>query len=447
MDEQAAHDILDRLIAGAKAAGADAADAVLFESADLGVTWRMGKLEEVERSEAQDLGLRVLIGRRQAAVSSTDHSDAALAELAERCVAMAKLAPEDPYCGLAPEDRLAKPPFLDLDLLDPAEPSAERLTGLARATEEAALAVDGVANSSGASAHWGRGAKHLATSAGFRGTSRGARHSISVSVLAGQGVAMERDDDYSSALHAEDLRAPEDVGRTAGERTVKRLGPRKVGSQSVPVIYDNRVSSSLLRHLAGAVNGGAVARGVSFVKNKLGAQIFAPGVTVTDDPHRKRGFASRAYDGEGVANAPLDLIEDGRLTTWILNSAQARQLGLETNGRASRGAGGPPGASTTNLYMHPGSASPEELMSDIKAGLLVTDMFGPSVNANTGDYSVGVSGFWIENGAPAYPVSEVTIAGNLLEMYPTVAPASDLEFRAATNAPSLRVEGMTVGGA
>ncbi|MEL7029690.1 MAG: DNA gyrase modulator, partial [Pseudomonadota bacterium] len=252
MDDQSAHDILARLINASKKAGADAADAVLFESADLGVTWRVGKVEEVERSEAQDLGLRVLVGRRQAAVSSTDHSDAALSELAERCVAMAKLAPEDPYCGLAPEDRLARAPFKDLDLFDPSEPSADELTGLAETAEAAALSVEGVSNSSGASAHWGSGSKRLLTSAGFFGSARGTSHSISVSVLAGEGLAMERDYDYTSALHAEDLRTPEDVGRTAGERTVRRLNPRKVDSQSIPVIYDHRVSASLIRHMAGA---------------------------------------------------------------------------------------------------------------------------------------------------------------------------------------------------
>ncbi|MEM9749492.1 MAG: TldD/PmbA family protein [Pseudomonadota bacterium] len=447
MDDAAASRILDTLLSEARKVGADACDAVLFASTDLGVSWRLGKVEEVERSEGQDLGLRVLVGARQAAVSTTDHSDAALKELAQRCVAMAKLAPEDPYCGLAPAERLATAPFRDMDLLDESEPSAETLTELAKEAEEAALNVEGVTNSSGASADWSSGAKWIATSAGFFGGGHGSRHSISCSVLAGEGLEMERDYDYTSAVHAEDLGDAAKVGRTAGERAVRRLSPRKVQSQSAPVIYENRLAASLIRHLAGAANGGAIARGVSFLKDKLGEQLFSPEISIIDDPHRRRGFASKPFDGEGVETAPIKLVDKGVLTSWIMNSAHARQLGLETTGRATRGVGGAPGASTTNLHMEPGALTREALMADIKEGLFVTDMFGPSVNSNTGDYSVGVSGFWIDNGEIAYPVNEVTIAGNILDMYKALTPANDLEFRSAANAPSLRIDGMTIGGA
>jgi len=446
MQTKDAEAILSTLIADAKAAGAEAADAVLYHSVSSGVSWRMGKLEDVERSEADDLGLRVLIGKRQASVSTTDMTPASLKELAERCVAMAKTAPEDPYCGLGPKERLAKAPFMELDLGDFAEPSTEALKERAAECEAAALAVKGVVNSSGAGAGYGEGYKWLMTSHGFFGQSGGASHSVSVSVLAQDDNGMERDYDYDSKTHLSDLAAAAKIGKSAGERTVKRLSPQKLKSRTAPVIFDNRLSRSLLSHLAGAVSGGAIARGVSFLKTKMGEQIFAKGINVTDNPHIPRGAGSRPFDGEGLVNAPIDLIKDGVLTTWIMNTSQAMQLGLETNARATRGAGGPPGSGTTNLTLDCGTRSFADLLSDAKEGLLLTDMFGPQVNPNTGDYSVGCSGFWVENGAVAFPVSEITIAGNILDMFAGLVPANDIEIRGSTNAPSVLIPAMTIAG-
>lgn len=446
MNDAEAQVILESLIDDARRAGADAADALIHHAVSSGVSWRLGKLEDVERSEGCELGLRILVGRRQASVSTTDFSRAGLSELVERCAAMAKAAPEDPYCGLAPRERLASPPFPDLDLGDFAEPDAETLKKRAAGCEEAAMAVKGVVNSSGAGAGYGEGCKWFATSEGFFGASSGARHSLSVSVIAQDGAGMERDYDYDSKTHLADMRAPEDVGRRAGERAVARLSPRKLKSRIAPVIFDKRLSGSLLAHLAGAINGGAIARGVSFLKNKKGARIFPAGVNVIDDPFIRRGHASRPFDGEGVGGERLKVIDDGVLTEWLMNSAHARQLGLETNGRAVRGANGAPGAGPTNLYLEAGARSLPDLMAFAGAGLIVTDKFSPQINANTGDYSVGCSGFWFENGEIAYPVSEITIAGDLLSMYAAIVAADDLEFTGAINAPSVFVGDMTIAG-
>jgi len=446
METKDAQAILETLMKDAKAAGADAADAVLYHSVASSVSWRMGQLEDIERSEGADLGLRIIVGKKQASVSTTDHSPASLKELADRCAAMAKAAPEDKYCGLGPKDRLAKAPHKDLDLGDYAEPTTEALKSRAAACEAAALAVDGVTNSSGAGASYGEGQKWLITSDGFFGQSGGANHSVSVSVLAKNNDGMERDYDYDSKTHLDDLKSAEDIGANAGARTVARLSPRKLKSQAAPVIYDNRLSRSLLSSLAGAVNGGSIARGVSYLKDKLGEQIFSDAINVIDDPHMPRGAGSRPFDGEGLANDRIDLIRNGVLTTWILNSSQARQLDLESNARATRGTGGAPGSSSTNLYLQPSEKSLDDLMRAAGAGLLVTDMFGPQVNPNTGDYSVGCAGFWFENGERAYPVSEITIAGNLLDMFKNLQPANDLEFLGSANAPSLLIDTMTIAG-
>lgn len=437
---------MDAVLATAKKAGADAADAVLYHSVSSGVSYRLGNLEDVERSEGLDLGVRLLFGQRQASVATTDIRKESLGSLVERCAAMAKAAPEDPYVCLAPANRLATPPYPGLDLGDYAEPSTDRLMERARACEEAALAVKGIVNSSGAGASYGEGKKWLATSHGFFGESGGSHHSLSVSVIAQDDNGMETDYDYDSKTHIADMRSPDAIGKRAGERTVSRLSPRRVKSQTAPVIFDKRLSNSLLGHLAGAVNGAAIARGVSFLKNRLGDRIFPAGATIVDDPLIKRGHGSRPFDGEGVAVSAFNLVDDGVLTQWLLNSAQARQLKLETNGRATRGASGGPGSGPTNLYLKPGDKTRADLLSDAASGLLVTDMFGPQVNSNTGDYSVGCSGFWFEGGERAYPVSEITIAGNLLEMYKNLVPANDLEFRGAINAPSLFVGAMTIAG-
>lgn len=446
MQNKEAESILSSLIADAKAAGAEAADAVLYHSVSSGVSWRMGALEDVERSEAADLGLRVLIGKRQASVSTTDHSRSSLKELAERCAAMAKSAPEDPYCGLAPADRIAKGPFKDLDLGDFNEPSTQALKERAAACEEAALAVKGVVNSSGAGASYGEGGKWLMTSHGFFGQSGGANHSVSVSVVSQDENGMETDYDYDSKTHLSDLGDASAIGESAGMRAVRRLSPRKLKSQTAPVIFDNRLSPSLISSLSGAVNGGAIARGVSFLKDKMGEQIFANAINVIDDPHLPRRAGSRPFDGEGVANTRIDLIKNGALTAWFMNSSQASQLGLETNARATRGAGGAPGSGSTNLTLEAGDVDLTTLFKDAKKGLYLTDMFGPQVNPNTGDYSVGCSGFWFEDGEIAYPASEITIAGNILEMFAGLIPASDLEFRGATNAPSVLIPAMTIAG-
>jgi len=436
-------EIVERLIGKAKRAGADAADALIVEGLSMSASYRLGKLEDVDRSEGHDLGLRVFMGKRQAIASSNDFSDAALNELADRVVAMAKLAPEDPHCGLAPKERLASS-WPDLDLNDAAEPSSEDLAARAAAAEEAGLAVKGITNSEGASAGWGRGRVVLATSDGFVGGYASSSHSVSCSLIAGEGLGMETDYDFSSARYLSDLESAADVGRRAGERTISRLGPKKVGTQKVPVVYDPRVARSLLGHLAGAIAGPAIARGTSFLKSRMNEKVFGEHVTIVDDPHRKRGLASKPFDGEGVANKAWTLIDNGVLTTWLLHSASAHQLGLATTGHAARGTGGPPGVSTTNLYMATGAQSPADLMSDIKAGLYITDLIGQGVNGVTGDYSRGAVGFWIENGELTHPVNELTVAGNLKDMFLHLTPANDLEFRYGTNAPTVRIEGLTV---
>ena len=438
--------ILETLLAKARREGADAADALLIESLSSSVSYRLGRLEDVERSESADLGLRVFIGSRVAFVSSSDFSEDAVAALPSRALTMARLAPEDKFAGLAPSDFLARA-IPDLDLEDSEEPSAETLVARARDAEQAGLAVSGVTNSEGGGASFSRSAIALATSTGFFGRYAGTSHSIGVAVLAGEGTGMERDYDHASARHAGDLKDAEEIGRSAGEKAVRRLNPRKVKSQNVPVVFDPREAGGLLGHFASAISGASVARGTSFLKDRMGSEIFAPHVSVVDDPHRRRGLRSKPFDGEGVANAHRVLIDKGRLTTWLLDCASAKQLGLTTTGHAARGTGGPPMPSATNLYMEAGGLSPEALIADIKQGFYVTELMGMGVNGVTGDYSRGAAGFWIENGKIAYPVSEITIAGNLKDMFRQLTPASDLEFRYGTNAPTCRIEGMTIAGA
>lgn len=438
-------------VAQARRAGADLADALYVHHVSLAAGWRLGKIEEAERAEAGDLGLRIFArapsgALRQAVVSTTDFKRAALAEAVERALAMARAAPEDPYCGLADPALLARD-WPDLDLEDPVEPEIGDLLARARAAEEAALAVPGVTNSEGGSAHWGRSTVALATSEGFAGSYGATGHSLSCSVLAGEGTAMERDYDFARARFAADLPDAAAIGRRAGERTIARLRPRKVRTVRAPVIYDPRVANGLLGHLAGAITGPAIARGTSFLKTKMGERLFAPGIEILDDPHRRRGLGSKPFDGEGVVNRRTAVIEGGRLVSWLLDTASARQLGLVTTGHAARGTGGPPSPSTTNLFMAPSQTTPEDLIADIREGLYVTELMGMGVNPTTGDYSRGAAGFWIENGRISYPVSEITVAGNLLDMFARCTPANDLEFRYATNAPSLRIEGMTIAGA
>jgi len=445
LDLTALTDRAERLVKAARAAGADAADAVAVRSMSLATEVRDGRVEESERAEADDLGLRVLVGRRQAVVSTNDTAEKGSAALAARAVAMARAAPEDEFAGLADSGLLAHD-FPDLDLVDPELPSVQALEAQARAAEEAGLAVKGVSKSGGASASGGVGGIVLVTSHGFRGAYLGSSHGLSMTAIAGEGTGMERDYDYSSALHASDLEHPDKIGRSAGERAVARLNPRKVSTRKVPVVFDPRVSGTLVSHLANAANGASVARKTSFLRDKLGAKLFAGGIRIMDDPLRKRGLRSRPFDGEGVACKRLAIIDDGVLSSWLLDSATARELGFVTTGHAQRSASSVPSPGPSNLHLEPGRLSPDALIADIADGFYVTDLIGVGVNMVTGDYSRGASGFWIENGKRTYPVSEVTIAGHLLELFSTLTPANDLEFRYGTNAPTVRVESLTVAG-
>jgi PmbA protein len=438
-------DILTALIAKARRLGADAADAVLFEGASISHARRLGKVEKLERSEGYDLGLRVFFGKRQATVSSNDRTTAALDELAARAITMARVVPEDPYCGIAAPEELARD-IPELDIFDPAEPAPETLIERAAAAEDAARSVPGVTNSEGAEAGWGRSKVVLAASNGFTGSYETSGQGVSVAVVAGNATEMERDYDFASAVYGVDLEDAATVGKRAGERAVKRLKPRKVASQKVPVIFDPRVARGLLGHLTGAISGPAIARGTSFLKDKLGQPIFAKGITVLEDPHRQRGLRSKPFDGEGIANRRRAIVEDGVLTTWLLDLASARQLGLKTTGHAARGTGSPPGPSPTNLWLQPGALSRQALIADIAQGFYVTELMGMGVNGITGDYSRGAAGYWIERGQLAYPVSEVTIAGNLKDMFKQLTAASDLEFKTGFDAPTVRIEGMTVAG-
>ncbi|MCC7267926.1 MAG: TldD/PmbA family protein [Caulobacteraceae bacterium] len=442
MDEN----LLQDVVAAALKAGADAAEAVGAERQALSVNVRGGDLEEVEREEARDLGLRVFVGQRQATVSGSDISPAARAKLIERAVAMAKLAPEDPYARLAEPDELAKGPFPDLDLYDPAEPTAETLEARARGAEAAARAVEGVTNSDGGGASWSTSQWTMVTSRGFVGRHRASGFGLSSSAIAGDGDGMETGHDWRSTRWQADLPDPDAIGAEAGRRAVSRLGGRKIASTTAPVIIENRAAMSLIGPLIGAVSGPSIARGTSFLKDKLGQAVFAKGVNIGDDPHRRRGLGSSPFDDEGVANSATRIIEGGVLTTWLLNTASAKQLNLKTTGHASRGLAGPPGVSTSNLTVQPGEKDLAGLMADAGSGVLVTSMFGPSLNGNTGDWSVGCSGFWFEAGEIAYPVTEITIAGNLIDIYARLVPGSDLELRGAANSPSLLIDGLAIAG-
>lgn len=437
--------LLSDLLDAAKKAGADAADAVTYDAASLSVSCRMGELEKLERAESNDLGLRVFVGKQQAMVSSTDFDPSTLDEVVERAVAMAKAAPEDPYCGLAMPDQLVSNPP-DIDICDDTEPSNELLVEAAKTAEDAARAVPGITNTEGAETGWSRAEIAIATSNGFAQAYATSSHSLAASVLAGEGTAMERDYDYTSAVYLADLEDPAEIGRRAGERAVRRLNARKVETQQVPVIYDPRVSGGLVRHYAGGINGSSIARGTSFLKDSMGEKIFADGINIIDDPHRARGHRSKPFDAEGLANSRRALADNGVLTTWVLDLASARQLDLESTGNASRGTSSPPSPSVSNLYMEAGNQSPAELMSDIQSGFYITELIGMGINMITGDYSRGATGFWIENGEITYPVSEMTIAGSLKDMFANLVPADDLVFRYGTDAPTIRVDGMTVAG-
>jgi PmbA protein len=444
-DQTALSDLAQRLVEAAKRAGADAADAVAVRGVSQGVEVRDGRVEESERSEGDDMGLRVLVGQRQAVVSTNDISGDGIAKLAERAVAMARVAPEDKYVGLADPALLARD-FPELDLLDPDVPSTAELERRAQEAEAAGLSVKGVTKSGGASASSGIGGMVLVTSTGFHGSYLRSSQGFSMTAISGEGTGMERDYDFSSAPHAEDLDSPAAVGRKAGERAVARVNPRKVETCKVPVVYDPRVSGSIVGHIVGAINGASIARKTSFLKDKLGQQLFPSNIRIIDDPLRKRGLRSQAFDAEGVKVKQHALIDQGVLTTWLLDCATARELGMATTGHAHRGVSSSPSPGAYNLHLEAGTVTPKDLISDIKQGFYVTDLIGSGVNGVTGDYSRGASGFWIENGEITYAVSEVTIAGHLLAMFKSLVAADDLEFRYGVNAPTLRIEGLTLGG-
>lgn len=435
------------LIDAARKAGADAADAIYVGDGSTSVQVRLGALEDVERSEGEAIGLRLFVGHRSASVSSSDLSPDALLALVERAAAMAKEAPEDPFAGLAPQDRLLRDSGPDVDGDDGADPAPTTLKARALATEEIARGFPGITNSEGASISAGRSVTAVATSHGFCRGYTTSGYSGSVSVLGGSGGDMQRDYASHSVRHYAELDEPEALGRLAAERTLARLDPGKLASGTMPVVLDPRVGSSLIGHLLGAITGSAIARKTSFLLGREDEPVFAPEITIRDDPHRPRGLHSRPFDAEGLATSPRNLVENGRLTGWLLDSASARQLGLQPTGHAVRGIGGSPSAGATNVDLAPGALSRAELIADIGHGLFVTELIGQGVNPVTGDYSRGASGFLIEKGEITRPVAEITIAGNLIEMFRNLVAADDLKQRRAVNVPTLRLEGLTVASA
>jgi PmbA protein len=442
-----ARKIAERLVEQGIAAGASAADALYVGERSSGVQVRLGALEDVSRAEGEQVGVRLFAGERSATVATSDLSDESMASLVECCLAMAKEAPEDPYAGLAPPELLQRGEMPPLDGDDGREPDPAELRARALEAERAALAIPGVTNSSGAGASASASTIALATSGGFSGAYRTSGHGCSASVVAGEGAGMQRDHAWHSVRHLEDLESPAALGRRAGERAVARLDPKRPRAGRYPVIFDPRVSSGLLGHFAGAINGASVARKTSFLRDRLGESVFAAGVTIVDDPLRLRGLRSRPFDGEGVRVARRELVSKGVLGSWIADSAAARQLGIEPTGHAARGVGGAPGASPSNLYMEPGRRSRGELLASVPEALLVVELIGQGVNAVTGDYSRGAAGFMVRGGEIAEPVAEITIAGNLIEMFASLEPASDLEFRRGIDAPTILVPEMTVAAA
>ncbi|WP_373490911.1 TldD/PmbA family protein [Parasphingorhabdus sp.] len=441
-----AQDRADALVSQAKKAGADAADAIYVCDAATQVQMRLGNLEDVERSEGEEIGLRVFVGKRSATVSSSDMDPQILSSLVGRALDMAREAPEDQFAGLAPEELLLKAEPHSIEGDDGQDPEPEMLRELALQAEDAARAVKGVTNSEGGGASAGRSIVALATSHGFSGAYSTSGYSLSASVIAGAGDGMERDYAYDSVRFLEDMQSPESIGREAGERAVSRLNPVHFKSGAMPVVYDPRVGNSLLGHFIGAISGAAIARKTSFLLDALDTEVFDSALTIIDCPHRKRGLRSKAFDGEGLPTAKTKLIDNGRLTQWIMESASARQLGLQPTGHASRGVGGAPGVSVTNLHMGNGTVSKAEMIKDIKHGVYITDLIGMGVNPVTGDYSRGASGFLITDGEIGPPVSEITIAGNLKTMFRSLIAADDLEYHYSINVPTLRTDSMTVAG-
>ncbi len=436
----------EALIARARRAGADAGDAVYLGNSSESVSVRLGALEDVERSESENIGLRVFVGGASASIGSTDLGDAALDELASRAVAMARLAPADPFAGLAPEELLLQGLAPDLDLDDGTERSPADLRRLAEEAEEAARAIPGVTNSEGGGASAGRGLFALATSHGFSGAYAASSHSISASVVAGEGGNMQRDYSWRSTRYAADLKGPADIGREAGERAVRRLNPGRVKSGPMPVVFDPRVANSLVGHLLGAMSGASIARRASFLLDRDGQKLFDSAITISDNPLALRGMRSRPFDGEGLPTAPRKLIDAGQLTGWLMDSAAARQLGAMPTGHASRGSSGAPHVTSSNVVLEAGTVTPAQLMADIADGVYVTELIGQGVNGVTGDYSRGASGFRIVNGELAGPIAEFTVAGNLIDMFAALTAADDLDVYRGIDTPTLRIDGMSVAG-
>ena len=434
----------EQAVAAAKKAGADAADALALASTDLSTSIRNGKPETIEQAESCAIGVRVFVGQSSATLSTSEFSAEALARLAENAVAIARVAPADPYATLADAALLAKK-IAQLDA-DHTVPDIKQLQAMARAAEEAGVSVKGITNSEGGDASASTHQIALVTSHGFSGGYDTSRYAISTSLIAGSGDTMQRDYDYGMTTHFADLPSPETVGREAAKRTLERMNPRKIKSQTAPVYFEPRAGRQLLGALAGAITGAAIARGTSFLKDALHTQLFNTNIRVTDDPLRARGLGSRAFDAEGIAGKSMDFVSEGVLTSWILDTRSANQLGLKTTGHASRGLSSAPHPSTSNFYMHNGNHTPAELFAQLGDGFYITETIGHGTNLITGDFSVGASGFWIEKGARAYPVSEVTIAGNLREMFKTLIPANDLEFRYGVNVPTLALPSMTIAG-
>ena len=440
--------LTDQMITIAKRAGAEAADAIAVDGTSVSIDVRGGSLEQAERSEGVEIGLRVLIGQRQACVSSSDARPDTLQQMAERAVAMAREAPEDPNAGLADASQLAtERDSAALEMFDPSpEPDPAALQDAAARAEAAALGVDGVAQVQSASAGYSHRVIHLAATNGFTGGYERTSMGLSVQAISGVGAGMEREYDYDSRIFQANMRDPADIGRTAGERAVAAAGARRPKTGSYPVVFDERVSSSLIGHLTSAVNGSAIARGSSWLRNALGEQVLPKGLSVIEDPRRPRAFGSRMFDAEGLPTATRAIIDDGILTGWTLDLANARKLGLESTANASRGTSAPPSPGLSNIALTQGSQSRAELLRDMGTGLLITSMIGSTINPNTGDYSRGASGFWVENGEITYAVNECTVAGNLRDMLMRMTPANDARPHLSTVVPSLLVEGLTLAG-
>lgn len=436
------------LLDAARKAGADSADALVVSGASLSIEVRAGQLEEATRAEGIDLGLRVLVGRRQAVVSSSDRRPATFAAMAERAVAMAREAPEDPSAGLAEPGLLATArDAAALDLCDPSpEPDPAALESLAREAEAAALAVPGVAQVEAAGASWARREVALAATNGFAASHWRSDASLSCGAISGTGTGMERDWDWDGRVYASDLRSARDIGRTAGERAAARANPRRPRTGTYSVLFDERVAASLIGHLLSAINGSAVARGATFLRDAMGQAVLPAGLSLREDPHRPRLGSSRLWDAEGLPTAPRAIVEDGRLVTWTLDLATGRRLGMSSTANAARGPGGTPQPAVTGVALTQGTATRADLLARMGTGLLVTSLIGSTINPNTGDYSRGASGFWVERGEVAHPVSEVTVAGNLRDMLLRIVPANDARAHLSRVVPSLLIEGMTVAG-